>query len=314
MSRLFVFSSMISVSILCCGCGGGKTEPAGQSPLAADGQASVSEPSSRSGTAADEESAPPEIPSISIGGSSAGSSGPDADQAPQKSTEDQRRELLGAMQPLQVMLGQWRGTTQRAVGDFNAVDAPEWIWDFQTDRDQPAMVMTSEASPYIRQARLTYLTDRELFQLTVTDPEGETRTYEGDFSEPAEDFQGDDEKMHVKYKLELTQVDADSPRDQWQIVFNQQENNRYLVELSQRRGSRFTRFDTIATQREGTSFARSDIDFGEKECIISGGLGTIQVSHEGKTYWVCCTGCKAAFEEDPATWIAEYQKKQAARD
>lgn len=261
-----------------------------------------------------EESPPQEVPSISMGGSSADQSDSAADQVPGRSAEEQRRELLAAMQPLQVMLGQWRGTTQRAVGDFNAVDAPEWVWDFQSDRAQPAMVMTSEASPYIREARLTYLTDRELFQLNVTDPDGATRTYEGDFSEPAEDFQGDDQKLHVTFKLELTQVDAPSPRDQWQIVFNQQENNRYLVELSQRRGSRFTRFDTIATQREGTSFARSDVDFGEKECIISGGLGTIQVSHEGKTYWVCCTGCKAAFEEDPTTWIAEYQKKQAAQE
>ncbi|MCA9081882.1 MAG: hypothetical protein KDA58_15080, partial [Planctomycetaceae bacterium] len=73
---------------------------------------------------------------------------------------------------------------------------------------------------------------------------------------------------------------------------------------------RFLRFDTVATQREGTSFAKSDDDYGEKTCVISGGLGTMQVSHKGKSYWVCCTGCKAAFEEDPETWIAEFEAKQ----
>lgn len=56
----------------------------------------------------------------------------------------------------------------------------------------------------------------------------------------------------------------------------------------------------------------NDEDYGEKECIISGGLGTIQVSYQGKSYWVCCTGCKAAFEEDPESWIAEYNAKKDA--
>jgi YHS domain-containing protein len=49
----------------------------------------------------------------------------------------------------------------------------------------------------------------------------------------------------------------------------------------------------------------SDTDYGEKTCIISQGLGTISVSHNGKTYWVCCTGCKAAFDADPEKWIAK---------
>ena len=48
----------------------------------------------------------------------------------------------------------------------------------------------------------------------------------------------------------------------------------------------------------------SDSDYGDKTCIISQGLGTISVSYKGKSYWVCCTGCKAAFEAEPETWIA----------
>ncbi|MCA9060042.1 MAG: YHS domain-containing protein [Planctomycetaceae bacterium] len=33
-------------------------------------------------------------------------------------------------------------------------------------------------------------------------------------------------------------------------------------------------------------------------------MGTITVSYMGRSYYVCCSGCKAAFEEDPAKWIA----------
>ena len=256
--------------------------------------------------------AEPMIPSISIGGGDTTSTVQTPTKTDSKAdAKAQRESLLAAMNPLQVMLGAWKGTTQKVVGDFKALDKPNWVWDFQTDRSQPAMVMKSEESPYFREVRLTYLTDKNVFQLTSTDPEGKTRTYQGDFSAPVEEFEGDDENMHVKYKLKLDQIDAESKRDKWQLVFNQQENNRYLLELY--RGPSNLRFDTVATQREGTSFAKSDVGYGDKECIISGGLGTIQVSHNGKNYWVCCTGCKAAFEEDPTSWIAEYEEKQAKK-
>lgn len=214
------------------------------------------------------------------------------------------------MKPLQVMLGDWHGTTQKEFGDFKALDKPHWVWDFLTDKNQPALVMTSAESPYFRSARLTFLSDQDVYRLETVDAGGNSRTFEGTFSQPVEEFQGDDRRMHRRYKLQLTQTDAGSPRDAWQVVFNQQDNNRYLVELSKRRSSGFLRFDTIATQRDGTSFAKSDQGYGERECIISGGLGTIQVSYQGRTYYVCCTGCKAAFEEDPSSWIAEYESKK----
>ncbi|MCA9000160.1 MAG: hypothetical protein KDA80_24395, partial [Planctomycetaceae bacterium] len=211
----------------------------------------------------------PEIPKISISNSSP--SAQPAVAAEGKGEQDpaeQRRELLAAMMPVQVMLGQWRGTTQRDVGDFKALDEPTWIWDFQTHRNQPAMVLTSEGSPYFREIRLSYDTESDRFLMTLTDPEGAVRKFEGAFSSEPEEFQGDDQRMHVRYKLQLTQTDAESNRDQWQVTFNQQENNRYLLELAKRRGSNYQRFDTVATQRQGTSFAKSDTEYGERECII----------------------------------------------
>ena len=47
------------------------------------------------------------------------------------------------------------------------------------------------------------------------------------------------------------------------------------------------------------------------ECIVTGGLGTMQVSFGGNTYYVCCTGCRDAFNDDPAKIIAEYKARKA---
>lgn len=226
----------------------------------------------------------------------------------------QRQAVLAEMMPLQIMLGTWRGITYSKKDNFNQIDAPSWVWDFQSDREHPALVMTSAEGPYFRAARLSFSTESRRFLLTTTDPDGAERRFEGTFTQAPEQVQGEDKTLQQTFSLELTEVEPAQARDQWRVVFNQQENNRYLLELYRKRGASFARFDTVATQREGTSFALNDSDYGERKCVISGGLGTIQVSWQGKSYWVCCTGCQAAFNEDPATWIAEFVAREAGKE
>ena len=47
--------------------------------------------------------------------------------------------------------------------------------------------------------------------------------------------------------------------------------------------------------------------------IVSGGLGTIRVSFKGETYYVCCSGCRDAFNEDPQKYVKEYKAKLAQK-
>ena len=46
------------------------------------------------------------------------------------------------------------------------------------------------------------------------------------------------------------------------------------------------------------------------ECIVSGGKGTMAVTYQGKTYYVCCSGCRSEFNENPAKYVAEYETKK----
>lgn len=241
--------------------------------------------------------------------------------------------VMAALQPLQVLLGLWNGTSRKAE-----LDQPEWIWDLQTNPDQPALIMSSPKGKYIREARLTFNPTTQKYLLTTTSADRERRQYQGSLIEPVVDEVDDEDRVQRRFRLQLTEstlaeattadtaagTDSDQAagrgaaggsREIWQLELALQNNDRYLLELNRRRGnSPFQRVDTINTLRQGTSFAmtRSE-DYGEKKCIISQGLGTIAVSHQGKTYWVCCTGCKAAFEEDPEKWIAKFEAKEKAR-
>jgi hypothetical protein len=293
-TALWTIAGALHLTLFGCGAAGVPTASSTQSvantETAATQTSSPAEPAS--------ESAAKRRP-VQLGGT--------IDAAPTAIEQEHRADsVVSAMQPLQVLLGKWNGTSRKAQ-----LDQPEWIWDFQTDRSQPSLLMKSDKGTYIREGRLTFLPDLQKYQFTWKTPEGDDRVLRGDFVQPVQDVAGDDQKkLQRTFKLQLTGEPHDAG-EQWQLALQQLENNRYIVEIDRRRGSgAFQRIDTIHTQREGTSFAVSDTDYGEKTCIISQGLGTIGVSYKGQSYWVCCSGCKAAFDEDPQRWIAKWEEKK----
>jgi hypothetical protein len=149
--------------------------------------------------------------------------------------EASRQSIMKNLKPLQVMLGNWRGTTRKEYGDSKAVDLHEWIWDLQTDRKQPALVLKSDKSPYLQIARLTWVADIAKFSLTATNSDGVTREYVGDYTDPVHEIVGPDDKMHRVFRLELTQTEESAKQEggeTWQVAFTQQENNRYLVDTT----------------------------------------------------------------------------------
>ncbi|MDB5385861.1 MAG: hypothetical protein JWM11_1507 [Planctomycetaceae bacterium] len=297
---------LLAVTIATAGCGGATKSNA---PAAAKSSDVKSANDTNSEVEASGSKARPKFEAVTLESEAAKTS----NSASNGTSEKQQMEsVVAAMQPLQVMLGKWRGVTNKEFKGSKAVDESEWIWDFRTNRAQPALIVKSEKSPYIREGRLTYLPGAREFQFTATTPEGTQHVMKGTFEREPEEFTGDDNKPQKSYKLKLTETGA-NVEVPWEVAFDQQENNRYLVEVSQKRGSKFQRVDTIGTQRQGTSVAANDEDYGERKCIISGGLGTSTVSYGGKTYWVCCSGCQAAFNDDPKRWLAKMEEADKAK-
>ncbi|MCL6506862.1 MAG: hypothetical protein K6T59_07540, partial [Bryobacteraceae bacterium] len=69
------------------------------------------------------------------------------------------------------------------------------------------------------------------------------------------------------------------------------DGKRLVVLLERRLGpsERFVRLAEIGYTRKGSRFGAGGL--GGPECIVTGGLGTIAVEYQGRTYYVCCTGC-----------------------
>ena len=66
--------------------------------------------------------------------------------------------------------------------------------------------------------------------------------------------------------------------------------------------------------KEGESFASGGASGSDApKCVITGGTATMTVSFEGKSYPICCTGCRDEFTDNPAKYIARFEKKNAAK-
>jgi hypothetical protein len=305
-----------SVAAIClaCGCGGGSA-PKKNGPAASATSDGASEKST--GEADRKRNGGParKFRPVELGGSAGRAASEEAPQA--ASTNEQRsRATIRALAPFQVLLGDWRWITKKKFGDFpKNGDDLHWEWDFLHDRDQPALTATSGTSPYFKQVWLTSLPGNERFRLTIQSDDGSQRVLDGSWANDGEPREESDGKRQQRtYKLVLTQIEP-AEDDLWQVALQQLDNNQYLMEVRRKgtSGRQFSLLDTVRQQRVGTSFAVADSDNPGPKCIISGGLGTMTVAYQGKSYPVCCSGCAAAFRDEPERWLTKLAQDEARK-
>lgn len=107
--------------------------------------------------------------------------------------------------------------------------------------------------------------------------------------------------------LTVERADFES-KDEHKLVFTMLHENRILYRHDVRPAGKglFYRKYQVGATKEGVAFAVGD---GRPECIVSGGLGTSTVSYMGMTYYVCCSGCRTEFLDNPKKYVDEYNAK-----
>jgi hypothetical protein len=198
-----------------------------------------------------------------------------------------------ALQELQEYIGGWKGsgTSERdksAIWKENA----DWGWRFKGD--DAWFAVSFKDSKFYKTGELRYLADKMVFELTITDKADKKLVFTGTLK---------------KGYLTLERMDADTKETQQIKINTAAGGDRLIVNYAIKPENRtvFNKEWQIAFNREGTSIAG-----GKKgpECVVTGGLGTMTVSYKGQTYYVCCTGCRDAFNENPAKIIKEYEDRK----
>jgi YHS domain-containing protein len=195
------------------------------------------------------------------------------------------------------LIGGWRGVgmIKRNSRQGAWSEKAEWVWKFSPDSTSIAYQIKD--GKFLKSALLSYDRQKKAYLLTAVLPDGNTRNYTGSLSKDTLVLESPPDKDGIVYRISIRRLNE----------------KRTLVLFEQRNQGQsfYYRLAEVGYTRAGTKLAESGS--GGSECIVTGGTGTVQVSYQGKKYYVCCSGCKQAFDEDPETFIAEAKQKAEAR-
>ena len=170
-----------------------------------------------------------------------------------------------------------------------------FVWNF--DGGQVAVQYDVKDGKQIRTAQVRFDAQTKTFVMQATFADKVKRRYTGKREKNVFVFESEPDAANYVSRVTLRQLNE----------------KRMLVLYETRKASQsfYRRLGEVGYTRAGTRLAASGRT--GPECVVTGGAGTIAVSFQGQTYYVCCTGCRDAFNDDPAGILAEYRLKLEQR-
>lgn len=214
------------------------------------------------------------------------------------------KSARAGLRPFNDLIGSWRCTGQPS-GSFEEQQRNFWTetlaveWQFKgkdawlkLDFSQDKQSAKGELRFVKGELRYRPMTDD--FALTLVTPKKESHVYTG--------------KLNQRQLL-LERREGELIH---RLNFSLLHPNRFTYGYSTRpvAKSLITARWKVGATKEGASFATGD---GSPECVVTGGKGTMAVTFQGKTYYVCCGGCRSEFNESPQKYIDEYNAKKAKK-
>jgi YHS domain-containing protein len=204
-----------------------------------------------------------------------------------------------ALQPFNDLIGSWKGTGV-PEGTRDEKQNGFWqetiIWRWQFKGDDAWLIAEFQKGKYFSEGELRAGEKPNQFKLLIETNDKQKLTFEGELQDR---------------KLTLERVD-DKTKDTQRLTIRLLHSNRivYVFDVKPAGKTLFAKKYQVGATKEGEAFAT--VDDGP-ECVVSGGKGTMAVTFQGKTYYVCCTGCRDEFKANPEKYIKEYEKKKKAK-
>ena len=201
-----------------------------------------------------------------------------------------------ALAQLHEFIGKWNGNGTPA-GKKNAVGWKEsfsWGWRFKGD--DAWLTLEVEGGKYLKSGELRWDDAKKVFKFTATTKEGQKQEFEG---------------VYKKENLTLERLDPKTNERQQFTMNTAAEGIRFNINYKKASGGGklFSAQYSVQANKDGESLAASKES--KNLCVVSGGAGTMTVSYKGESFYVCCSGCRDAFNENPEKYIKEFKAKKA---
>lgn len=210
-----------------------------------------------------------------------------ADVKPEQLEADKK-----ALTPIVKYVGDWKGAVmpKPAAGGPTVgwTEVMEWQYDLKGGR--AALVFESKSNKYYKSGRIEPTDKEGVFKFTGILPDERKEEFTGEYK---------DKELVV---INADPGDGRAAKIEFSLIAN---GNRLLMNFYKKKSAHA--FMEVGLTREGGGFFKKGDTL---ECIITGGSPKIKVSYKGKDYYVCCGGCREAFEANPEKEIAAYMKRK----
>ncbi len=201
-----------------------------------------------------------------------------------------------ALQEVQDFMGAWNleGTQKTGVKTEAWKEKIDWSWKFKTDEPTIKVAFAEGKGKYFSKGELKYATGKKKYILTLVAADKSEHVFEGDL------LRSGGLKMESKNAKtgDVTRITMNTLAD----------GIRFSLKVEKQEGGKglFANAFQMTGNKEGESLAGGS---KKPECIVTGGAASIAVSFQGKQYFVCCSGCRDAFNENPEKFIKMLEKK-----
>lgn len=223
--------------------------------------------------------------------------------------DSNREKVVAGLTPLSFLVGDWKGVAQPKRGSNSGAwsEKAHAAWHF--DDKIPCLVLSlkpGKKSTYIFLAT-TSETSRPIIELRQPDQTPIALEMTEPANPPSSESGTQSSNSPQDHWVFETTPAPGKPRHRFTVRKINDIRMTMLFEESPNPDAAFRRQYEIGMTREGERLANGNT--GERQCVVTGGLGTISVQHAGKTYYVCCEGCKQAFESDPEGTLMVYRER-----
>jgi YHS domain-containing protein len=210
-------------------------------------------------------------------------------QPDKKASPDDLAKAKKALQDVQDFIGDWNleGTQKTGAKTEAWKEKVSWGWKFKDGGAWIAVNFADGKGKYFSGGDLKYNVDKKKYTLTMTPTgKGEPQTFEGEYAKGALKVERKDAKTGDVYRLTMNTL---SDGEKFALKYEKQEGGKGLFNAQH--------------QMNGIKEGVASVGAKKPECIVSGGSANIAVTYMGKTYYVCCSGCRDEFNADPAKYV-----------
>jgi YHS domain-containing protein len=230
-----------------------------------------------------------------------------------RGAEAESREIPAAFAPLEYLVGRWNGhgiPKDNPAKQFRGWDEKHtWAWMFAQGKPV-GLSLTIAGGKVLSTAKLTYDGARKVYRLEGTQPApGGTISFEGILDRSG--------KYLVLDHIVAGARSSKTPGKMRLSIWPNANFIRYTMahDLQEPGSTKFDHLIEVGLTRDGESLGAGSASSSSEpaKCIVTGGAATTTVSYQGRTFPVCCSGCRDEFNENPDKYLKKASLIEAGK-